>query len=73
MEELFLNIDTGKQIIFINVSENYTICFLDLDVCCHCMCILGNCGLMPMVQFCIMVSAESAVVCCNMWDVHCII
>jgi hypothetical protein len=38
MEELFLNIDTGKQIIFINVSENYTISFLDLDVC-YCMCV----------------------------------
>jgi hypothetical protein len=51
MEDLFLNIDTGKQIIFINVSENYTICFLDLDVCYLYVCVLGNCGLMPMVQF----------------------
>jgi len=50
MEELFLNIDTGKQIIFIDVSENYTICFLDQDAC-YCMCVLGNCSLMPMVQF----------------------
>lgn len=51
MEELFLNIDIRKQIIFMQVSENYTICFLDLDVCCHCMCVLGNCGLILVVQF----------------------
>jgi hypothetical protein len=69
MEELFLNIGTRKQIIFINESENYTICFLDLDVGCHCMFVLGN---WPHTSstVCIIVSAESAVVHGDMWVVH---